>query len=503
MVDPAPLRDGSLLETGEIAMTHRLLLIALLVLPALRPAHAADQLVLGSQLVVKDPGTPERRKVTVKAKEKASDDTIVGDPVTNGASVTVTATGAASSEQTFAMPVGLSASSQKPFWTGDPVKGFKYRDSKGENGPVKTAQIKLKGGVFQIKVVIDGKLGAVSVVPPHPGSEGCALFAIGSGDSYSVAFPATSQVTNDGAVLFKIVKPTAEGSCVPTTTSTTSSSTTSSTSSSTTSTTLGFPYVTPPGAAPLRYRDDVFTGVTVTSDQTYGTAVNLSGQTVTLTFDFYEPTGDAITLRPLIIWVHGGSFCCGSKTSAELVDEANVFSKKGYVNASINYRLESPGCSAGAPTVQCVQAINEAYQDAQTAVRFFRTNAATYGIDVNRIAMGGSSAGAITALNVGAGVTENPTAAIAGAVSLSGAKLLNQIDANDCPMMLFHGTSDTVVPYQWAVNTYNEATNAGIDVWLTSWAGAGHVPYVQHRTEILDQTRNFLWWEMDLLNAAQ
>ena len=53
--------------------------------------------------------------------------------------------------------------------------------------------------------------------------------------------------------------------------------------------------------------------------------------------------------------------------------------------------------------------------------------------------------------------------------------------------MLFHGTADGVVPYQWAVNTYNQAIAAGLDSFLTSWAGAGHVPYVQHRTEILEE----------------
>jgi hypothetical protein len=44
---------------------------------------------------------------------------------------------------------------------------------------------------------------------------------------------------------------------------------------------------------------------------------------------------------------------------------------------------------------------------------------------------------------------------------------------------------------------------AGLDSFLTTWVGAGHVPYVAHRTEILDQTTNFLWWEMDLADAAQ
>ena len=62
--------------------------------------------------------------------------------------------------------------------------------------------------------------------------------------------------------------------------------------------------------------------------------------------------------------------------------------------------------------------------------------------------------------------------------------------------MLFHGTADNVVPYQWAVNTYNDAIAAGLDSFLTSWVGAGHVPYAQNRTDILEETRNFLWWEM-------
>jgi hypothetical protein len=41
------------------------------------------------------------------------------------------------SMQTFPLPAGTSAPTGKPFWSGDVVKGFKYKDSKGENGPVK------------------------------------------------------------------------------------------------------------------------------------------------------------------------------------------------------------------------------------------------------------------------------------------------------------------------------------------------------------------------------
>jgi acetyl esterase/lipase len=478
-------------------MMRRLLLVGLLVLPA-SLAHAADQTVRGAMLVVKNPGALAKRQIAVDAKEKDSPDSLVGNPVTGGATVTVSANGSTPSSGTYDLPAGINPVNQRPFWTGDVVKGFRYSDVKGSNGPVKSAVIKLKRGLFQIKVRVDGKLGPVAVVPPNPGSDGCVLFAIGGGDSYSVQF-ATGQVTNKGSTLFKVAKPTSEGSCLPVTTTTTTATT------STTTTTLYLPNIPPPGAAPLRYRDLVFADVTVTSDIVYGSAVNGSGQTVTLELDLYEPTGDVVTERPAIVWVHGGSFSSGDKGSLELVDEANTFSRKGYVNVSINYRLEPGGCSASGPTATCILAIQEALQDSQTAVRFLRTNATTYGIDTTRIAMGGSSAGAITALNAGFSSSENPTAAIAAAVSLSGAHLLGPIGAGDAPSLLFHGTSDFVVPYQWAVDTRNQATAAGLDSFLTTWTGAnsGHVPYSAHRTEILDQTTNFLWWEMDLETAAQ
>ncbi len=264
-----------------------------------------------------------------------------------------------------------------------------------------------------------------------------------------------------------------------------------------------FPNMIPPGAAPARYRDPVFTSVVKTADIVYGSAVNLSNQTITLTLDLYTPPAtDTDTSRPAIVWVHGGSFSGGDKTSPELVDESNTFSQEGYVNASINYRLEPAGCSAANPTPTCVSAIQEATQDAQTAVTFLRTNAAAYGIDPNRIAIGGSSAGAIVALQVGYATAETPASAVRAAVSLSGANLLSSIGPGDAPALLFHGTADTTVPYQWAVNTVNSAQTAGLDAFLEPLQGAGHVPYVQFRSQILTQTANFLWWEMDLQHAS-
>jgi acetyl esterase/lipase len=270
------------------------------------------------------------------------------------------------------------------------------------------------------------------------------------------------------------------------------------------------PLAEPDGEAPLRYRDDVFSSVAKTSDITYGSAVDQTGTTVTLKLDLYEPQGDTVTQRPAVVWVHGGSFCCGDKASGEIVEQANYFARKGYVNVSINYRLWSGGCP-GSDVVACVTAIQHAREDAQTAVRWLRANAATYGIDTDRIAIGGTSAGAITALNVGYS-PENPgpgdhqghSSAVRAVQSLSGAQIASgPIDAGDAPALLFHGTNDNLVPYSWAQDTVAAAEAVDLLDVLRTGEGAGHVPYGQHRDQILTETRNFFYHRLSLAIAPQ
>ncbi len=269
-----------------------------------------------------------------------------------------------------------------------------------------------------------------------------------------------------------------------------------------------FQKLVPPGEAPLRYRDAVFSAVTTTSNVTYGSAVNQQGQTVTLQLDVYAPTGDSVADRPAIVWVHGGSFAFGNKTSPEIVEEARTFARKGFVNVSINYRLAPNGCTT--VTAECVTAIVDAKHDAQAAVRFLRARADDYGVDENRIAIAGTSAGAITALNVGYGPEDvgnsgNPgfASTVRAAVSFSGARILTTPNPGEAAALLFHGTADPLVPYQWALDTVAAAEAADLTANLTTFEGAGHVPYSQNRTTILDQTTNFLYWTLDLTNAAR
>src|SRR5688500_148923 len=93
----------------------------------------------------------------------------------------------------------------------------------------------------------------------------------------------------------------------------------------------------PPRDAPLRYRDTVFTNVSKTADLQYGTAPDLQGNQVALKLDLYQPTGDDVAGRPVIVWVHGGGFSEGDKSNG--ADWATAFARRGFVAVSLGYRL--------------------------------------------------------------------------------------------------------------------------------------------------------------------
>ncbi|MDX2170619.1 MAG: hypothetical protein SF182_26335 [Deltaproteobacteria bacterium] len=192
---------------------RRLLFVALALLAAPLGAQAADQTLLGKQILVKDPSTPDKRKIVLQAAEEASPNTVVGNPVANGATLSIAVYGGTAITQVFPLPSGTNQAG-KPFWKGDATKGFTYKDAHGENGPVKIAKLKLApNGTFQLKAVIMGKLGTIDVVPPNPGSGACARLQITGGDSYSVRF-ADGTMKNKAGKLFSVKAPSSEGSCL-------------------------------------------------------------------------------------------------------------------------------------------------------------------------------------------------------------------------------------------------------------------------------------------------
>jgi len=235
-------------------------------------AYAADQTILGTKLLVKNPGADSKRQIIGAAKEKRSENTIVGDPTTAGAILTVSVDGATPGEQTFVLPQCAHANG-KLAWTGTTSTGFKYKDPKGEHGPVKLAQIKKTGrGVFTIKFKALGKLGPISVVPPDPGDGGCVVLELLGGDSYSVAF-VDGKIKNK-ATSFKVSKPRTEGTCVPVSSTTTSSTTTTS-ATSTSSTTVSSTTTSSTTTSSTTNTSTTVTSTTTTSSTTSTTGTTL------------------------------------------------------------------------------------------------------------------------------------------------------------------------------------------------------------------------------------
>src|SRR5262249_55237395 len=141
------------------------------------PVGAAEQLVLGKSLIVKDPAPgrdASHRSVVVSGKQLTSTATIVGDPVTNGATFELLANGATSTDQRFVLPARLSVNGSAGWRAlGSPVFGYSYRDSRGTHGPVKAALIARAGRHFTIEVALKGARGPgpqphITVVPPAP-----------------------------------------------------------------------------------------------------------------------------------------------------------------------------------------------------------------------------------------------------------------------------------------------------------------------------------------------
>ena len=83
-----------------------------------------------------------------------------------------------------------------------------------------------------------------------------------------------------------------------------------------------------------RYQTEIFSSVTVT-EVDYSDVYTDNEHKM----DIYTPDGDTEINRPLILFMHGGSFYGGNKTDADCEDFCESFAKRGYVTASVNYRL--------------------------------------------------------------------------------------------------------------------------------------------------------------------
>ena len=185
--------------------------------------------------------------------------------------------------------------------------------------------------------------------------------------------------------------------------------------------------------AQTRYLDPVFASVDTTNNVTYGVNFSImlndtlpipTGMTIpvgvdtatgqpiyftmpALEFDVFEPAGDTVSERPLIIYLHTGTFAPiirnGNPTGSRTYDVAtqvfcNQYAARGYVVANTDYRL---GWNPALPTeaergASLMRAAYRGIQDVKAAIRYFRMdyeNGNTFGIDTSRIIICGQGTG--------------------------------------------------------------------------------------------------------------
>ena len=107
-----------------------------------------------------------------------------------------------------------------------------------------------------------------------------------------------------------------------------------------------------------------------------------------LTLDLYTPLKAVHKLSPVLVYVHGGSWCTGDNSiPPNLEPVINQLRENGYTIVSINYRLVSDEIKFPIPIT-----------DVKDSLRWLHKNSADYKIDSTNIGILGISAGAHLAM---------------------------------------------------------------------------------------------------------
>jgi dienelactone hydrolase len=236
--------------------------------------------------------------------------------------------------------------------------------------------------------------------------------------------------------------------------------------------------------------------VVETANQEYGTAVDVSGNTVSLLADVYTPPAGAPAPRPTVILIHGGAFTGGSRTDYTSV--ARKWASYGYEAVAIDYRLD-PNLIDHFTTQEQATAVADAILDAEEAIRWVKSNASTYGVDTSKVIAVGDSAGGAIALGTSAAPDISSTGPLAAysssvvAAVSTGAYLTPALDsgalhpgAGLAPILMFHYETDV-------------ASNTGAYAfrWCAAYRQGGSVcDYVSQPGEghTTDLTPGGTWW---------
>ncbi len=217
-----------------------------------------------------------------------------------------------------------------------------------------------------------------------------------------------------------------------------------------------------------------------------------------LKLDIYAPTRTSSVPAPAAMFVHGGAWSTGDKVSSEGAPEITELVNRGYMVASVDYRL--------APRYIFPSQI----EDVKCAVRYLRANAPALNIDPSRIGAWGASAGGhlVSLLGTtdqsanmeGDGGYSNQSSRVQAVVDLYGRADLTTIpqtrpdllpifggadnlaryspvtyvSRDDPPFLIIHGDQDTTVPPQLSQEFYSRLRADGVPATLVMVKNAGH-----------------------------
>jgi acetyl esterase/lipase len=219
------------------------------------------------------------------------------------------------------------------------------------------------------------------------------------------------------------------------------------------------------------------------------------GGNIDLTLDVYQPPAGVTPKRMAIIHLFGGGFFVGNKNAGYIINDAKALGARGYTNISANYRLQNQGSWPAQ------------IHDVKAAIRWTRANAAKLGIEPNRIAVAGYSAGGMLSLmaagtngkkefegeggtpgvssdvNASIGVYPLASAQTAGGLfpagqatpeNIAAASPTTYISPTFAPTIFIHGTNDGTIPVASSVDFFTKLHALKVPSTLTLIQGADH-----------------------------
>ena len=191
--------------------------------------------------------------------------------------------------------------------------------------------------------------------------------------------------------------------------------------------------------------------------------------TCDLYMDVYEPVavpGDTLD-RPTVMFVFGGGFIMGRRDDPWVLPWFKLLNENGYRVVSVDYRLGLKGIRMKFDLFHLIQsanytkkAVDMGVEDVFASVRYLADHAEELGVDMDKIVLSGSSAGAMISLSSELEACNRTSRAIeylpegfhfAGVMSFAGAIMSDsgkpEYKRPPCPQLLIHGTKDGAVAY--------------------------------------------------------